>query len=129
MPPDETVPEEDDDDATQGDAVVAALDEVADAAAVTATESGEVARRARHLRRLRVRGLSWRDIATQEHPPLLVQLITGILERLARVGSRLRRAEAHALRTEGMSTQEVARLFGVSRQRVSRLLAEEEQLD
>ena len=44
------------------------------------------------------------------------------LVALVDAGSRLRRAEARALHVEGMTMEQIADLFGVTRQRVSALL-------
>jgi predicted transcriptional regulator len=41
---------------------------------------------------------------------------------MATASSRLRRAQAAALREEGLTVQDVATLFGVTRQRISNLL-------
>jgi CRP-like cAMP-binding protein len=54
----------------------------------------------------------------------LVRRVGTLQERLAKAASRLRRTQARALREEGMTTDRIAELFGVSRQRVSALLKE-----
>jgi len=51
-----------------------------------------------------------------------VELTRDNLATLVEAGSRLRRAEAHALHAEGMTMEQIAELFGVTRQRVSALL-------
>jgi len=61
-------------------------------------------------------------IVAQETRPLIVELITENIEALQEVGSRMRWAEASALRAEGLTTTAIADLFGVTRQRVSKLL-------
>jgi hypothetical protein len=66
--------------------------------------------------------MSYREIVPNEERPLIVELITANLELLSGVGSRLRRAEAKALYDEGLTMDEIATLFGVSRQRVAVLL-------
>ncbi|MDH5237101.1 MAG: hypothetical protein OEW85_05720 [Acidimicrobiia bacterium] len=62
------------------------------------------------------------QIVAEENRPLLVELITTNLEGLNDVGSTLRRTEAEALRAHGLTTERIAQLFGVTRQRVSTLL-------
>lgn len=62
------------------------------------------------------------EIVPAEESPLLVQLLTECANLLHTYGTRVRRAEARALHREGMTMDEIARLFGVSRQRVSALL-------
>jgi predicted XRE-type DNA-binding protein len=64
------------------------------------------------------------DIAPEEETPLLVQLLTEGAESLQLYGSRVRRAEARALHAEGLTMDQIAHLFGVTRQRVSALLRE-----
>jgi predicted transcriptional regulator len=55
---------------------------------------------------------------------LIVQLLTESAETLHEHGSRVRRTEARALHREGLTMDQIARLFGVTRQRVSALLRE-----
>ena len=63
-----------------------------------------------------------RDIVPLEQRPLLVQLLTQATELLQTYGNRVRTSEARALYSEGMTMDQIARVFGVSRQRVSTLL-------
>jgi len=78
--------------------------------------------RAERIREQREAGLSYREIESGEERPLIVELTRDNLAALVEAGSRLRRAEAHALHAEGMTMEQIAELFGVSRQRVSALL-------
>lgn len=57
-----------------------------------------------------------------EEPPLLVQLLTDTANLLHLYGNTVRRTEARALHSEGMTMERIAQLFGVTRQRVSALL-------
>ena len=82
----------------------------------------EIRRRIDRFVAARADGRSYRDIVTSEPRPLIVELVTGKLDRLATVGSKLRRAEAAALHEEGLTMDAIADLFGVTRQRVSALL-------
>lgn len=66
-----------------------------------------------------------REVLPEEETPLLVQLLTETAEALHHYGSRVRRAEARTLRREGLTMDQIARLFGVTRQRVSALLRED----
>lgn len=52
----------------------------------------------------------------------LVRRVGALQERLAAAAARLRRTQARALRDDGLTTDRIAELFGVSRQRVSALL-------
>lgn len=88
-------------------------------------------RRARRMRQRIVElaqacatGRAIRDIVPEEETPLVVQLLTESTQALHDYGAELRRAEARVLHREGMTMDEIARLFGVSRQRVSALLRE-----
>lgn len=89
----------------------------------TAEELVVLAARARELERLRSGGQAWSEIVPAEERPLVVERLTSLLDELADSGARFRRAEARALRAEGLSQAGVAALFGVTRQRVSALLA------
>lgn len=71
-------------------------------------------------------GTAWRDIVSTEERPLVVESVTNVLDQLSAVGSKFRRAQAHALHREGLSMERVAALFGVTRQRVSALLRDRE---
>ncbi|WP_433798411.1 hypothetical protein [Actinomycetospora sp. CA-084318] len=91
----------------------------------TCIESLDAARdRARELQRLRLDGTDWATAVRAEEPPLIVEHISRALESLNSVGGRWRRREATALHAAGMSINEIARLFGVTRQRASVLVRE-----
>jgi DNA-directed RNA polymerase sigma subunit (sigma70/sigma32) len=74
------------------------------------------------IRAARRAGRPLRDIVPKEERPLLVQLLTENANLLQSYSTRVRRSEARALHNEGLTMDEIARLFGVSRQRVSALL-------
>jgi DNA-directed RNA polymerase sigma subunit (sigma70/sigma32) len=76
------------------------------------------------IRRAREDGRPLREIVPQEKAPLIVQLLTESTNLLHSYGNRVRRTEARALHREGMTMDEIAKLFGVTRQRVSALLRE-----
>ena len=78
--------------------------------------------RAERIREQRGEGLSYREIESGVQRPLIVELTRDNLAALVEAGSRLRRAEARALHAEGMTMEQIAELFGVTRQRVSALL-------
>ena len=67
-------------------------------------------------------GRTLREIVPHERTPLLVELLSQSVESLSAYGSRVRRTEARALYQEGLTMEQIARLFGVTRQRVSALL-------
>jgi hypothetical protein len=80
--------------------------------------------RAAEIRRQRAAGRTYREIVEDAAGPLVVELTRENLMCLMDAGSRVRRLESKALHDEGMTMEEIARLFGVTRQRVSALLKE-----
>lgn len=109
-------------DAEQTDEVDAALASLVTELG-TCIESLCAAReRAAELQRLRAHGTDWVTAVRAEEPPLIVERISGALESLNTAGGRWRRREAAALHGAGMSINEIARLFGVTRQRASVLV-------
>jgi hypothetical protein len=82
----------------------------------------QIKRRIAEIQRGRSDGLSYTEIVEAARSPLLVQLITESTQALDGFGARVRRAEALALHEEGMTMEEIAERFGVTRQRVSALL-------
>jgi Homeodomain-like domain len=104
------------------DSVLHALDGLVDALAQNIAASQTAVERARVIRELRGRGLAYRDIAETIGEPMVIQLVTDNLDRLRSSGARLRQAHAAALYDEGLTMDQIATLFGVSRQRVSALL-------
>jgi hypothetical protein len=62
------------------------------------------------------------EIIPEEEAPPIVELLTDSTEVLHDYGSQVRRTEARVLHSEGMPMERIARLFGVTRQRVSTLL-------
>lgn len=83
--------------------------------------------RARRLQARRAEGRPYREIVPGEPAPLIVETISRSLARLSDAGGRWRREEARALHQEGLSMERIAALFGVTRQRVSALLAQAER--
>jgi hypothetical protein len=109
-------------DDADGDTVDAALAALV-AELGTCIESLHAARhRAAELQELRADGMDWVTAVRGEEPPLIVERISSALESLNTVGGRWRREEATALHGLGMSINEIARLFGVTRQRASVLV-------
>ena len=78
--------------------------------------------RARSIRRARERGLSYRDIVSDADRPLIVEMLRANQERLNTAGKQFRQAEARALRGEGLTFDQIAAIFGVTRQRVIALV-------
>ena len=104
------------------DDVIAALAVVEDAVRQATDLASMIIERAEHIRSMRREGRPYREIVPNEERPLIVELLSANLDLLAGVGSRLRRAEARVLYEEGLTMDDIAALFGVSRQRVAVLL-------
>jgi DNA-directed RNA polymerase specialized sigma24 family protein len=81
-----------------------------------------IKRRVAEIQRQHMDGRSYTEIVKAAKPPLLVQLITQNKQALDEHSARVRRAEALVLHQEGMTMEEIAERFGVTRQRVSTLL-------
>ena len=79
-------------------------------------------RRIEDLRHATADGRPLHETVPAEETPVLVQLLTESTNLLQGYGNRVRRTEARALHSEGMTMEEIAKLFGVTRQRVSALL-------
>lgn len=81
-----------------------------------------IKKRIAQLRRLRARGVPYAELVGGEDGPLVVQLLTESSMALDSYGANVRRAEAKALYAEGLTMDQIAKSFGVTRQRVSALL-------
>ncbi len=107
------------------DLVLDALGEVSRALDGNVARLELARRRIARIREQRLAGMSYSQIVQQSERPLVIELITANLSELQRSGHTLRRAESRALYEEGLTMEQIAALFGVSRQRVSELLAPE----
>jgi len=81
-----------------------------------------IRRRIAQLRQLRSQGAPYAEIVPIKDGPLIVQLLTESSAALDVSGASVRRAEARALYAEGLTMDQIAERFGVTRQRVSALL-------
>ena len=106
------------------DAFLIALTELETAMEENWERNKAIRRRIAHIRRQRGKGATWSSIVSAETPPLVVQLVTDISRSLDEHGARVRRAQVLALHDEGMTMEQIAEKFGVTRQRVSSLLQE-----
>lgn len=95
------------------------LDEMAEA---NIDRSRQIKARIHHLVTRLEAGEDLAQIVETEPPPHIPTLITANIEALQDVGATLRKAEAAALRAHGYTMEQIARLFGVTRQRISVLL-------
>jgi len=108
--------------ALDGDEMAAALVGLVGATEANDRVNERIRARAAMLLERRGQGEAWADIIRSEEGPLIVELLRENLDRHLDAGGRLRRAEARALHAEGMTMDQIAALFGVTRQRVSQLL-------
>jgi hypothetical protein len=83
-------------------------------------------RLATEMRERRLDGEEYWEIEEAIDGPSVPDRITTNLLVLQAKARRLRKAGARALREEGLTLEEVAQLFGVSHQRVSALLREDD---
>jgi hypothetical protein len=81
-----------------------------------------IKKRIAQLRRSRARDVPYTALVASEDGPLIVHLLTQSSAALDISGANVRRAEAEALYAEGLTMEQIAKSFGVTRQRVSALL-------
>jgi ParB-like chromosome segregation protein Spo0J len=81
-----------------------------------------IKKRIAQIRRGRANGASYTELVSNHDNPLIVQLLTESSAALDTCGAAVRRAEARALYAEGLTMDQIAERFGVTRQRVSTLL-------
>jgi hypothetical protein len=101
---------------------MAALEALAVALEENAAEERLLAQRVRELAQSRRENPSWHAVLAVEDDPSTVQLMSRVLGRLSLASGTVRRSLVLALRDEGVSIPAIARLFGVTHQRVSNLL-------
>jgi hypothetical protein len=99
-----------------------ALDELCSAVAHAQSLLDGVLERASYLQQGRAEGRTYAELVRAEPQPLVVEMLSDVLDELAAKGAAFRRAEARVLHQEGLSQEAIAALFGVTRQRVSALL-------
>jgi hypothetical protein len=109
----------------EGAEMLEALEGVVDALQATC-EEGEIA--ARHVDAMQSRarppgeGPAINGVDPVLYGSVLVRRLGTVQRRLSEAAARFRRSQARAMRRRGMSTDGIAEEFGVTRQRVSRLL-------
>ncbi|HET9125592.1 MAG TPA: hypothetical protein VFN65_11970 [Solirubrobacteraceae bacterium] len=105
-------------------AFLAALEDLDRALELNIERAQRMKQRIAELQQTVASGASLIDTVPRERAPLIVRLLTDSAETLQECGSRVRRTEAAALHKQGMTMDQIATLFGVTRQRVSALLRE-----
>jgi DNA-binding NarL/FixJ family response regulator len=109
--------------AVDADPVMAALDRVTAVGRDNVTSWMVVMERVEQIRRLRADGIPYTAMQLPEGTRL-VDALDDNQQRLQEATTALRNASILQLRAEGLTSAEIARRFGVSRQWVSRLLAD-----
>jgi hypothetical protein len=105
------------------DDILDAIDAVVEGLTANTARNLAALARMEQIREQRRSGWTYTEIVETAKRPLVVELLTTNISVLNRLGHRLRRAEAQVLRREGMTVTHVARLFGVSRQRITALVS------
>jgi len=105
-----------------GDAFLEALTALEEVLAENERRTRLIKKRMTRIRRSRARGVLYAESVSREDGPLIVQLLTESSTALDTSGANVRRAEAQALYNEGLTMEQIASRFGVSRQRISVLL-------
>ena len=83
-----------------------------------------VMNRVEEVRELRRQGVPYSEMELRTGESIIAA-ISDNQERLTSAAAKFRRASARQLREEGMAVADIARSFGVSRQRVAALLVDE----
>jgi len=104
------------------DRTASALADLARAIRETINDLEGLTERAKALEGEVLSGAPLTDAMAAEARPLIITKLVEITDRLHEAGGMVRRAEAEQLRAEGRTHQEIAELFGVTRQRVAQLL-------
>lgn len=109
------------------DPILEALEALEEALEQNAIRREVIKSRIAQVREQRAQGAGYAELATQEAGPRIVQLVTASATALDHYGVRLRRAAAQVLYNEGLTMEQIAEVFGVTRQRVSALLKVSDQ--
>jgi hypothetical protein len=104
-----------------------AADELARALRISVADAMIALERLDLFRARRANGTGYDDILADQPERSVVEILSESQERLAQVGATFRRATAKMMASNGISQADIARRFGVSRQRIAALLDEPEQ--
>lgn len=108
-------------DDLDNDAVLDALDALDTVLAEIPDRAARMRRRIVRMTAEREAGRDYSDMLGSPGPQLL-ELVTAATRQLESAGAGLRRAEARALHDEGLTMDQIAERFGVTRQRISAVL-------
>ncbi len=104
------------------ESLLQALRALRDAANTNLDRTTEIQRRLDQIESRLVAGDRVTEIIAAEPAPRIVELLTQNMAALETSGADFRAAQARSLHAEGMTMDVIARLFGVTRQRISALL-------
>lgn len=107
---------------SDADPTLQALDALAEALEQIADDRQVLVKKIEELRRSRRKGLAWQEILVEEDGPGSMQVVSRMLACLSKASGTLRKELVEELREEGATIPAIARLFGVTHQRVSNLL-------
>ena len=110
---------------SDSDSVLDALEGLLAAARENIVAWVGVMERVESIREQRRLGVPYSEMRIGTTTPPIIDAVSRNQERLGSAAAALRRSLAHALAAEGMSHADIARVFGVSRQRVGMLLRNE----
>lgn len=108
--------------AADGDPVLAALLDLADAADRITAIAVLIRQHVEGIRAGRELGASYREILAAAPQPLVGSVLTDAVSGFEAAGTRYRQIHGRALQREGMTLQQIAGLWGLTRQRISELL-------
>src|SRR4051794_3414926 len=105
------------------DEVWAAAEELVTAFRVAASFVGTMQERVDYLHERRQAGSRFADLIDRDARLVLLEATNTTLQGLLTAGTRLRRLVAQVLYGDGMTMDEIAKVLGVTRQRVSTLIS------
>lgn len=111
------------------DRALQSLEGLLSAASEVSALLGQLEERAAFIRRGRATGLPWHAIVPNEERPLIVEITAQAIALLSSASAEFRRNEARALYQEGLTMDDIAASFLVTRQRVSSLLRREKKTE
>ncbi len=104
------------------DPALQALEQLAEVLRQNAADSLLLSERLEAVVESRRQGTPWSVTLANEPQPATVQLVSTVLGRLSAASGSMRKSLILALREEGESIPSIARMFGVTHQRVSNVI-------
>lgn len=107
---------------TPADRTKQSLRELASVVTEASAQLQDLAAQAEALLEALEGGRALREVMAEEPRPLVITQLTALTDELQLAGGEVRRAEAFQLRSEGLTHEQIAAVFGVTRQRAAALL-------